>query len=83
MIPCTVNVTVSWYISVVSCRVCVRVFFIVFLVGAAVAQQQVYDMRRATYIEIEHVRRLLDDVYGTPHSKAIDQALAWLFRVSR
>eukprot|EP00752_Nemacystus_decipiens_P010349 g9219.t1 len=43
---------------------------------------EVYDIRRATYIEIEHVRRLLDHVYGSPHSKAIDQALAWLFRVS-
>ncbi|CAN0470706.1 unnamed protein product, partial [Ectocarpus sp. 12 AP-2014] len=43
---------------------------------------EVYDIRRATFIEIDHVRRLLDHIYGSAHSETVDQALAWLFRVS-
>ncbi|CAM9683984.1 unnamed protein product, partial [Ectocarpus sp. 13 AM-2016] len=43
---------------------------------------EVYDIRRATFIEIDHVRRLLDHIYGSAHSETVDQALAWLFRVA-
>lgn len=42
-----------------------------------------YDVRRATFIELEHVRRLLDAIYGPDNAKAVDVALAWLFRAAR
>ncbi|CAN0067732.1 unnamed protein product, partial [Sphacelaria rigidula] len=43
---------------------------------------EVYDVRRATYIELVHVRRLLDAIYGPDHTKAVDVALSWLFRAA-
>lgn len=57
--------------------------FLIFLIFLIFFFWQVYDIRRTTYIEISHVRRLLDAIYGADSAKWVDVGLAWLFRVAR